>query len=51
MRYTSEDLTRDKEEYQAASRNEDRSQFLKYVDWLRANKEYLQRNRKDDQRR
>jgi hypothetical protein len=50
MSYTSEDVTRVKEEYQAESRLEDRDQFLRYVAWLRENKEYLQRNRQYEQR-
>jgi hypothetical protein len=44
MAYTYEDVRRDAEEYLEWARQKDREQFIKYVEWLRGNREYIKRS-------
>lgn len=48
MSYTGKDVQREANEYNAWAKEQDRKQFLAYMEWLRNNREYIKRGKKDE---
>lgn len=48
MKYTSEDVRRDAEEYREWARERDREQFVAYINWLRDHRQYIKKEQESE---